>query len=232
MQNEFEGYTHENLIEEVIKQFESRIEIFPEGQIVDRDSTGGILGSVAAMMVSAKGNNGEPDYSKVPDKWNDLTANGYFSTHDEQGNLLVCCAINVPPKHSGKGVPRRLLHAETYLARERGLIACPYTRPVNFREHLETCGFEKGFDHTQVETEKLVHHLEQYLEMRSQNGRHKDKNVGLHEHFGAKVLRLLPNGREKDTDSCGFCILMAYPPGHVIPAERARENITAMTKKQ
>ena len=43
------------------------------------------------------------------------------------------------------------------------------------------------------------------------NGRHPDKNIGMHSHFGASIKRILPGSRNTDTDSCGYCIIMAYP---------------------
>lgn len=221
LQNEFSHLTNDQLVDEVLAQFNSRNTVFPEGQIVCWDHNDGVLGGVCSIMVSTRSSNGKPDYSTVPGAWNQLTSNGYFTNHDPRGDLLVCCAINVPPRYGGRGIPRRLLHGETALANQRGLIPCAYTRPIDLRAYLQDqCGFEVGFDHTQLEEEKLVDLLAKHLARTAGKGRLCDKNVGLHTHYGASVVRFLPNGREKDSQSCGFCILMAYPQGHVISATK------------
>lgn len=213
--------TSNDLIGDVFSQLESRLALFPQGQLVCRDASDGILGGVSALMVSAKRKRSRKvDYSKVADTWHTLTGNGYFDTHNLKGNLLVCAAIYVDPAASKKGVSRHLLHAETALAQERGLVACSYTRPVGFRHYLEALeaeGFVKGFDHKDVYPSLLETKLEDYLSQKLPRNKLLDPNVGMHTHFGAHVVRLLPNARPADTDSCGYCVLMEYPKEYVIP---------------
>lgn len=206
--------TSNDLIGDVFCQLESRLALFPQGQLVCRDASDGILGGVSALMVSAKRKRSRKvDYSKVADTWHALTGNGYFDTHNSKGNLLVCAAIYVDPAANKNGVSRHLLHAETTLAQERDLVACPYTRPVGFRAY----SFEKDFDHKDVYPSLLETKLEGYLSQKLPHNKLLDPNIGMHSHFGAHVVRLLPNARPTDTDSCGYCVLMAYPKDYVIP---------------
>ena len=219
--HEFPRWDREQIIDDVFCQFRSRIERFSEGQLAWWDSQEGVQGGVSALMVSAQDAYGEVDFSRVPSEWNELTSKGYFEDHDPDGNLLVCCAINVPPIFGGRGIPRQLLHGETQLATERGLIACAYTRPIGLREYLEReMKFRQGFDHMVIETEILDAYLRAHLQRRQGKGRFCDKNVGLHSNYGAEVKRILPRARVSDADSCGYCILMAYPKGHVISVDR------------
>jgi len=218
---EFPQWDREQIIDDVFCQFRSRIERFSGGQLVWWDSQDGVQGGVCALIVSARDAQGEADFSRVPSEWNELTSEGYFKNHNPDGNLLVCCAINVPPTFGGRGIPRQLLHGATQLAMEQDLIACAYTRPIGLRHYLESeIHFSQGFDHMEIESDDLNGYLRDHLQRREGNGRFCDKNVGLHSNYGAEVKRFLPRARISDADSCGYCILMAYPKGHVISADR------------
>lgn len=220
LQNEFLHLSSEDLVDEIVKQWESRIERFSSGQIVYRTNDK-IIGGISAIMVSARKDE-EPDWDKVPKTWNGLTSNGYFINHDKEGNLLVCCAISVLEGYKDEKAPRKLLHEETKFAAENGLIACPYTRPSGFGQWLEKEKYlERKEDYETLAPEKLTEHLNFYLTLKDSNGRLICVNPALHENYGAETKRILYKSRPKDYDSAGFCMLMAYSEGHIIPLEKA-----------
>ncbi|UCD03208.1 MAG: hypothetical protein JSV63_01055 [Candidatus Aenigmatarchaeota archaeon] len=213
----WECSTEEDMLGKCRKQFASRIEIFPEGQLAVLDPAEGVMGGLSTIMVSAMDEDGQPDYGKVEGKWEYLTSFGYIDgyAHDPDGNLVICYAINIPPEHHGKGVARALLHGGTKFAKDKGLIACPYTRPSGLDKYLKKIGFDP------MQRDELLDGIVgEYVSMRDEHGRLLDENIGVHSHFGAEVVRIMPYSRPCDLDSWGYCVLMAYPKGYVVPLNK------------
>ncbi len=180
-----------------LKKLESRIKIFPEGQLAFFDKE--VLGGINSLIFFG-------NFYEVPKKYSEATGNGYFTTHNQQGNLLICTAIYVKP--GNKGVAKKLLSEATSLAKNKNLTAFPYSRPAGFQEYLMNV-------YGKIPKESLMSKLIEYLDIKTDKGTCIDPIIGMHEHYGAKVEMLLENSRN-DPESCNFCVLLSYPKGYVI----------------
>ncbi|MBI5065637.1 hypothetical protein HZA97_05355 [Candidatus Woesearchaeota archaeon] len=180
-----------------LKKLESRIKIFPEGQLAFFDKE--ILGGINSLIL------GDNIY-EIPKKYCEATNNGYFINHNPAKKFLICTAIYVKP--GNKGVAKKLLSEATLLAKDNNLTALPYSRPAGFREYLMKI-------HGKIPKESLMTELIEYLAIKTDKGTCIDPVIGMHEHYGANVEMLLENARN-DPESCNFCVLMSYPKGYVV----------------
>lgn len=180
-----------------LKKLESRIKIFPEGQLAFFDKE--VIGGINSLIL------GDNIY-EIPKKYCEATNNGFFINHNPAKKFLICTAIYVKP--GNKGVAKKLLSEATLIAKNKNLTACPYSRPAGFREYLmKTYG--------EIPSESLMTELIEYLDIKTDKGTCIDPVIGMHEHYGARREMLLENSRQ-DSASCNFCVLMSYPKGYVI----------------
>ncbi len=201
LQNEHPFENRETLGKHELRKLEMRITKFPEGQLAYIDGT--VMGGINSLRLF-----------EIPEKYIQATDDNYFSNHKEKGNYLVCTAIYVAP--GNKGVSRALLSKATEYAKKNSITTCPYSRPAGFREWLEKENkFEQFFDYKKIHETTLLIYLQKYLSIKTNKGTCIDPVIGMHEYFGAKIEKILPNARE-DNDSCGFCILLSYPKDYVI----------------
>ncbi|MEZ4334807.1 MAG: GNAT family N-acetyltransferase [Myxococcota bacterium] len=94
-------------------QFESQIEIFPEGQIcIEYD--GEIVASSSSLVV---------DFGDYEDwhSWHQIADEGYIRNHEDSGDTLYGIEIMVDPEFRGYRLSRRLYEARKALAREKNL---------------------------------------------------------------------------------------------------------------
>jgi predicted amidohydrolase/GNAT superfamily N-acetyltransferase len=99
-------------------QFASQLARFPEGQICIEDS-GKVVAAAMTMVV---------DYSRFGDRhtYLQITGNGYFTTHDPDGDTLYGVDVFVHPDYRGLRLGRRLYDARKELCRKlnlRGIVA-------------------------------------------------------------------------------------------------------------
>ncbi|MFC1662824.1 GNAT family N-acetyltransferase [Patescibacteria group bacterium] len=84
------------------RMFESRIKIFPEGQLVALIDNH-IIGVVSAEIIIY-------DFSKPCKTWYELTDNGYIkNVHNQRGNVVFGVDLSVESSAQNKGVARKLL---------------------------------------------------------------------------------------------------------------------------
>jgi len=96
-----------------LKQFESQRAAFPEGQMV-AVCDGEVIGAASSLIVRWD------DYA-LDGTWNDITADGYFSTHEQQGRTLYAAATFVDFSRRGFGAGRALQQARRKLCRKLNL---------------------------------------------------------------------------------------------------------------
>lgn len=110
------------------KQFAAQLNRFPEGQICIEDN-GKVVAAALTIMV---------DYQRFGDKhtYDQITGDGYFTTHDPNGDVLYGADVFVHPKYSGMRLGRRLYDARKELCRTlncRSIVAGG--RIPGYREH-------------------------------------------------------------------------------------------------
>lgn len=95
------------------EQVESQIARFPEGQICIEDN-GRVIAGVISVVV---------DYKKFGDfhTHNEITGNGYLTTHDPDGDTLYGVDVFVHPDYRGLRLGRRLYDARKELCRKLNL---------------------------------------------------------------------------------------------------------------
>jgi len=180
-------------------QILTRLQAFPDGQIaiIDR-GTLELNGTIYSMVYNSS------QLSEI-NGWNGLTGNGYGTTHNPNGNSLICYAVQTAP--GSNGIARMLVEAELELARNLGARAFVFTRPNGFSTFAE---HHKMPPNDPESIEKYLHEIENGLVIGGDA-------VSLHTHLGAKLAPLLMNGkpylensRPYDFASAGYNVLMEY----------------------
>jgi len=96
-----------------LKQLESQMHAFPEGQLVAA-SDGQVVGASSTLIV------GWDEYA-ANHTWREITGDGNFTTHDPEGRTLYCAGLAADESRHGYGVARALLQAQRRLARRMNL---------------------------------------------------------------------------------------------------------------
>ena len=96
-------------------QFKSQLETFPEGQICIEDK-GKVVAAAISVIV---------DYKKFGDRhsYDEITGNGYLTTHDPDGDTLYGVDVFVDPDYRGLRLGRRLYNARKELCQNLNLRA-------------------------------------------------------------------------------------------------------------
>jgi len=94
-------------------QIEEHVRIFPAGALA-AECDGKLVGSATALIVGAAALAGEHT-------WAGISANGWLTTHDPDGDTLYGVDIAVIPAARGRGVARALYRARFALVRRLGL---------------------------------------------------------------------------------------------------------------
>ncbi len=91
------------------KQFAAQLNRFPEGQICIEDNGKVVAGALTIMV----------DYRRFGDKhtYDQITGDGFFTTHDPNGDVLYGVDVFVSPRYSGMRLGRRLYDARKELCR-------------------------------------------------------------------------------------------------------------------
>ncbi len=95
-------------------QFESQLQIFPEGQICV-EYEGRIVASSSSLIL---------DFALYDEwhNWREIADQGYIRNHNPEGNTLYGIEIMVDPEFRRRRLARRLYDARKTLARERNLM--------------------------------------------------------------------------------------------------------------
>ncbi len=96
-----------------LKQLESQLHSFPEGQLV-AVSDGQVVGASSSLVVRW-------DEYSANHTWREITGDGSFTTHDPNGRTLYSAGIVADVTRHGYGAARALLQAERRLARRMNL---------------------------------------------------------------------------------------------------------------
>jgi GNAT superfamily N-acetyltransferase len=96
-----------------LKQVESRIHAFPDGQFVAA-SDGQVVGAASCLVVRWDDHALEPT-------WRSITGDGHFTTHDPTGRTLYAADLVADTSRRGFGIARALLQSQRRLARRRNL---------------------------------------------------------------------------------------------------------------
>lgn len=96
-----------------LRQLESQIHAFPEGQFVAA-SDGQVIGAAASLIVNW-------DEYALDHTWKGITGDGNFTTHDPRGRTLYAADLVTDSSRRGFGVARALLQSQRRLARRRNL---------------------------------------------------------------------------------------------------------------
>ena len=95
------------------EQFDSQIQLFPEGQI-GIFAAGRLVASSASLIVD------DADYSDWAN-WVEMSDHGHIKNHDPEGDSLYGIEIQVDPEMRGKKLARRLYDARKELCRRKDL---------------------------------------------------------------------------------------------------------------
>ncbi len=106
-------HAHPAVPTSTLKQFESRLRAFPEGQLV-AVADGEIVGAASCLVVQWDDHALEPT-------WRSVTGEGFFTTHDTAGRTLYAAEALVDLPRHGPGVARALYQAERRLCRKLNL---------------------------------------------------------------------------------------------------------------
>lgn len=170
------------------EKFESRLRTFPQGfyvTIID----GKIMGVSTSMRFQYHSDH-------PPRTWDEVTANGWMTNHDPQGNALYVVSVGVSPQAHGKGVGSQLVQAQKELVRKLKLDSlvlgarCPeYHSPE--------------FDQVPVK---------QYVQMTRSDQQPQDKELRFYVRNGLKVVCAMPEymGTGNDPESRDYGIIMAW----------------------
>lgn len=115
------------------QEIASHLQVFPEGQLVAVQASGGaVVGMAAGLIVSWD------DYSRR-DAWEDFTDEGMFTNHDpENGRTFYGAEVMVHPDMQGQGIGSALYVAREKLVKRLGLlrIRCG-SRLLGFHRHSD-----------------------------------------------------------------------------------------------
>ena len=96
-----------------LKQLESHIAAFPEGQLVV-ECAGEVLATASMLVV-------QWDEYALDHTWRSITGEGFFTTHDRDGRTLFCAEHVIGSTRRGGGAGRLLCQAERRLCRKLNL---------------------------------------------------------------------------------------------------------------
>ncbi len=135
-----EAWKNEQLFA-TVQQFSSRFKIFPEGQIAaynERGDSIGVISSFIADWTFDRSSLFVTQNDKFELTWSNATGNGFLTTHDPNGNTLVCPSVAVRQDYQKYGIAKQLVLFQKELAIFLGvkqLVA--YSRPASYDEYCK-----------------------------------------------------------------------------------------------
>jgi predicted amidohydrolase/ribosomal protein S18 acetylase RimI-like enzyme len=173
------------------EQFQSQIEIFPEGQICV-EYTGRIVASSSSLVLDF-------DLYGEHHGWREASDAGFIRNHMHDGNTLYGIEIMVDPEYRGMKLARRIYDARKKLVRELNLMRIVIGgRIPGYGEHADTLSAR---EYVQKVIEKAI--IDPVLTTQLSNG------------FVLK--RLLPNYLKSDTASRGYATLLEWTNLDYVP---------------
>lgn len=169
------------------EQIESRIGIYAAGQwvaVIGDD----IVGTIFAQRISLQ------FFEETAKQYDALTDEGTFArSHDEQGEIYQMVGVSVVRAAKGLDLGRALVdqqigHAHSCDVVERII---GFTRPAKYHEHSEIP-------------------IEEYVELRHDDGSRLDPVLSFHLDNGATFGGTFADYRPQDLQTCGYGVLIEY----------------------
>lgn len=177
-----------------MKQIESQLEIFPEGQIVI-EYEGKIVASSSSLILDINLYGRECS-------WKDFTDNGFIRNHDPNGDTLYGVEIMVDPEYRGMKLARRLYDMRKKLAIENNVKRMVVGgRIPGYSEHAHEMNAREYVDKV---VQKIL--IDPVLTVQIANG------------FVLK--RLIPDYMTKDKESGGYATLLEWSNLDYVPNQQ------------
>ena len=182
------------------EKFAARISKFPQG-VFGIFEDGKLVGVTTSMRISFDPNKID-GYHKT---WDEITGNGFITTHEPDGNILYVVSVGVQNESQGKGYGQQLVTKQFELAKKLG---CKYlmlgARLPKFRESLSG----QGINPDSLSTTELRQKAQEYLDSKRDDGLKQEPEIRFYEKCGLKVLKLTDPDFGPDPESCGFGVIM------------------------
>lgn len=182
-------------------KFAARIKTFPEG-VIGIFSQEQLAGMTTSMIFDF-------DIKKLPDyhkNWQEITGDGYITTHNFKGNALYVVSVAVHEDFQGQGLGTKLVMAQKELARRKKLdFVVLGARIPGFREYLT----KKYPDKLSVGNE-LEKEARTYLFSKRDDGKPVDPEIRFyHSYSGFRIGKLIADFGP-DEASCNFGVLVLW----------------------
>lgn len=165
-----------------------RIETFPAGQwVAEIDDE--IVGVTFSQRITTE------FLEQTPKTFAALTDDGTFvRSHDPEGEIYQVISVGVSAAGRGSRLGRRLVDWQIEQALQtpgvRRILG--FTRPAGYYRYQDVP-------------------IEEYVDLRSSQGRLVDPVLAFHLNAGARLVSIHPNFRPNDHEALGYGILIEYP---------------------
>lgn len=179
-----------------LRQLESHLQVFPEGQLVAIDpETDRLVGMAASLIVRWD------DYDMTTG-WKDFTDAGMFTNHDpEHGRTLYGAEVMVDPDMQGRGIGKCLYEARRNLAQRLGLL--------RIRAGARLRGYSRYADTMTPEAYVAA----------VVAGEIGDPTLTFQLRQGFRVLAVVPNYLRNDPESQGYAAVIEWLNPNATPAD-------------
>lgn len=184
-------------------KFAARIKTFPEGVIgiFFQKQLAGMTGS----MIFDFNIKELPGFHK---NWQEITGDGYITTHNPEGNALYIVSVAVHERFQGQGLGKKLVMAQKELARRKNLdLVVLGARIPGFRGYLT-----KKYPGQLPTGNDLEKEAKVYLFSKRDDGKPADLEIRFyHSYCDFRIGKLIADFGP-DEASCNFGVLMVWSP--------------------
>jgi rhizoxin synthesis polyketide synthase/nonribosomal peptide synthetase RhiA len=170
-----------------LEQVSARVAAYPAGQFV-AEVDGVVVGVVFAQRITAR------FFTNTPGRFDDLTDGGRFTrSHDDRGDIYQIIGVGVARSARGLKLGRTLVDRQIEHARSQADVRriIGFTRPADYHRRHKVP-------------------IDEYVDLRDQQGNYIDRVLAFHLDAGAKLVSIHPDFRPVDTEACGYGILIEY----------------------
>lgn len=182
------------------EKFAARIKKFHQG-VFGIFENSDLVGVTTSMRINFESNE-IYNYHKT---WDEITGNGYITSHEPDGNTLYVVSVGVQTQSQGKGYGQTLVAKQFELAKSLG---CKYlmlgARLPKFREYLE----DKNIKPETLPQAESIKQAQIYLDLRRDDNQRQEPEIRFYERCGLNVLKLTDPNFGPDPESCNFGVIM------------------------